>query len=121
MSVTAITPDYEKHTQHRDTQDLYHGALLVYVHWEEHISFVAAVALPLPPDTPFGAISQIVKDFYGDHPDFAQIDWSKVVWVVDGKSVTPDFGKSIAENGIRHKSLIRFWTPGLDGYKHSKN
>lgn len=121
MAITAITPDYEKHIPYRDTQDLYHGALLVYVHWEQHISFTSAISLPLPPDTPFGAITEIVAGIYGPHPDFAKIDWSTVVWMINGKKIYPDFAKSIAENGVGHKSLIRFWTPGLDGYKGSKN
>ncbi len=121
MSVRAITPDYEKHIQYRDVQELYHGALLVYVHWEQHISFVAAVALPLPPPTPFGALPTILKDMYGPHPDFEKIDWEKAVWMIDGVKVQPDFSKSIAENGVGHKSLIRFWTPGLNGWKGSCN
>ena len=89
MPVKAITPDYEAHTQYRDLPSLYHGNTLVYVHWEEHVSFVAAIALPLPPQTPFGAIKDIVADIYGPHPDWAKIDWSKVVWMIDGQKVTP--------------------------------
>jgi phenol/toluene 2-monooxygenase (NADH) P4/A4 len=27
--------------------------------------------------------------------------------------------KSLADHGVGHKSLIRFWTPGLAGYKNS--
>ncbi|MEZ5840569.1 MAG: phenol hydroxylase subunit P4 [Hyphomicrobiales bacterium] len=104
MPVIAITPDYEKHIEYRDTVDLYHGNLLVYAHWEEHISFVSAMALPLPPETPFGALTEIMASVYGDHPDYARIDWSKVVWKIDGKDATPDFGRSIADNGVGHKS-----------------
>jgi phenol hydroxylase P4 protein len=37
--------------------------------------------------------------------------------MIDGKKVQPDLSKSLAENGLRHKSLVRFWTPGLGGYK----
>ncbi|MDR3736617.1 MAG: phenol hydroxylase subunit P4 [Acidobacteriaceae bacterium] len=121
MAVQAITADYEKHIEYRDVKELYHGNLIVYVHWEEHISFVSAFALPLPPATPFGALTEIVASVYGPHPDFAKIDWSKVTWMIDGKAATPDLGKSIEENGVGHKSLIRFWTPGLDGFNGSKN
>ncbi len=41
--------------------------------------------------------------------------------MIDGVKVQPDFAKSIAENGVGHKSLIRFWTPGLNGWKGSSN
>ena len=34
---------------------------------------------------------------------------------------SPDLAKSLEENGVGHKSLHRFWTPGLDGYKHSRS
>jgi phenol hydroxylase P4 protein len=29
--------------------------------------------------------------------------------------------KSLADHGVGHKSLIRFWTPGLTGFKGSKS
>ncbi|MCB5945621.1 phenol hydroxylase subunit P4 [Acidocella sp. KAb 2-4] len=121
MSVVAITPDYEDYIEYRDEQSLYHGAMLVYVHWEEHISFVSAFGVPLPPGTPFGAICEIAMGIYGDHPDAARIDWSQAEWMIDDERATPDFGKSIVENGIGHKSLIRFWTPGLHGYQGTAN
>ena len=50
-----------------------------------------------------------------------KIDWSNVTWQIDGKHATPDFGKSIADHSMGHKSLVRFWTPGLDGFKGSLN
>jgi phenol hydroxylase P4 protein len=116
MAVTAITPDYEAKTGPRDTQASYHGNILVYVHWEEHLFFCAALAFPLPPGMPFGAlVSEVIAPNYAAHPDAAKIDWSKVEWVIDGEKVTPDFNASLEANGIGHKSLIRFWTPGLNG------
>lgn len=121
MTLRAITPDYENYTENRDLPELYHGNLMIYVHWEHHMSFVAAIALPLPPQTPFGAIKEAVGGIYGPHPDWEKIDWSKVIWKIDGKDATPDFEKSIADHDMRHKSLVRFWTPGLDGYHGTKN
>ncbi len=120
MSVTALKPDYEKHIEYRDLEKNFHGNRLVYVHWEEHLAFCAALAFPLPPDMPFAAfIEAIVKPHYNSHPDFEKIDWSKVVWMIDGVKKTPDLSKSLADNGLRHKSLVRFWTPGLGGFKGS--
>lgn len=121
MALKAITPDYEKYTENRDLPGLYHGNLMVYVHWENHLSFAAAIALPLPPPTPFGVIKEAIAGIYGPHPDWEKIDWSKVIWKIDGKDATPVMEKSIADHGIGHKSLIRFWTPGLDGYKGTQN
>jgi phenol hydroxylase P4 protein len=94
---------------------------MVYIHWEHHMSFVAAIALPLPPQTPFGAIKDAISGIYGPHPDWEKIDWSNVIWKIDGESAKPDSEKSIADHGIGHKSLVRFWTPGLDGVNGSKN
>jgi phenol hydroxylase P4 protein len=116
MSVTAITADYAKHIDPRDALKNFHGNMLVYVHWEEHLSFCSAIAFPLPPGMPFGAlVSEVITPHYAAHPDAAKIDWTKTVWMIDGKKVTPDFSKSLAENGMHHKSLVRFWTPGLSG------
>ncbi|MFA5122592.1 hypothetical protein [Zavarzinia sp.] len=39
--------------------------------------------------------------------------------MIDGEKRTPDFGASLEANRIGHKSLIRFWTPGLEGWKGS--
>lgn len=120
MSVVALTPDYEKHIEFRDLEKNFHGNRVVYLHWEQHLSFCSAIAFPLPPSMPFGAfIEAIVKPHYAAHPDFEKIDWSTVIWSIDDEKKTPDLGKSLEENGLKHKSLVRFWTPGLEGYKGS--
>ena len=122
MSTTAISPDYEKHIEYRDAEKNFHGNRVVYVHWEEHLSYCSALAFPLPPDMPFGAfVEAIVKGHYNAHPDFDKIDWAKVVWMIDGVKIAPDMTKSLADHGVGHKSLIRFWTPGLTGFKGSKS
>ncbi|NDW43873.1 phenol hydroxylase subunit P4 [Ruegeria sp. PrR005] len=116
MGVIALDPDYASKVAPADTLDKFHGNQLVYIHWEEHLMFCAALAFPFPPGMPFGAIlAEILPTFYGIHPDFEKIDWGKVRWTVDGKDITPDPEKSLADHGVGHKSLIRFWTPGLTG------
>ena len=116
MGVIALDPDYASKVQPSDTLDKFHGNQLVYVHWEEHLLFCSALAFPFPPAMPFGALlSDVLPQFYGMHPDFAKIDWATVRWQIDGKDAAPDPQKSLADNGIGHKSLIRFWTPGLSG------
>ncbi|MCR6628687.1 MAG: phenol hydroxylase subunit P4 [Magnetospirillum sp.] len=122
MAIVALEKDYAEKIDVRDRQDNFHGNIVSYVHWEEHLSFCAALAFPLPPAMPFQAlVSDVIGTYYRAHPDFARIDWSQVTWTIDGKPVQPDMAKSLAENGVGHKSLIRFWTPGLDGYCHSRS
>lgn len=120
MSVTSLSPDYGNYVDVRDRVENFHGNIVVYVHWEEHLSFCAALAFPLPPAMPFAAlVDEVIKPHYAAHPQFPLIDWAAVEWMVDDKKITPDLGKSLAENGLHHKSLVRFWTPGLGGYKGS--
>lgn len=116
MAVNALAPGYKGEVL--DRVENFHGNQVVYLHWEDHLMFCAALAFPLPPAMPFGAlVAEIIPQFYGMHPDFKQIDWSAVQWQIDGKEVAPDLEKSLADNGVGHKSLIRFWTPGLKGYQ----
>ncbi|HDR9502102.1 MULTISPECIES: phenol hydroxylase subunit P4 [Burkholderia] len=91
-------------------------APLLYVCWEDHLMFPAPFCLPLPPDLPFGALTRdVLPPVYGYHPDFAKIDWDRVEWFRSGEPWTPDPAQSLAGNGLGHKDLISFRTPGLDG------
>ena len=79
-----------------------------------------ALAFPLPPQMPFGAlVGEVLPQFYGPHPQFKEIDWAQVRWTLNNEDFTPDLEKSLDDNGITHKSLLRFWTPGLDGHQGS--
>ena len=103
-----------------DAVENFHGNQLVYIGWDKHLMFCAPVCVPLPPEAPFGAIVQdVLPGAYGQHPDFANIDWDKVEWTIDGEAASPDLGKSLKDHGVGHKSLIRFVTPGLSGIKGS--
>ncbi len=105
---------------HSDSEDKFHGARLLYIGWEDHLMFCAPFAFPLPPDMPFGAlIEAVLPGAFGAHPDFARIDWATVEWRKSGVTFTPDPAKSLADNGIGHKDVIRFRTPGLTGIKGS--
>ena len=122
MALVALDKDYVSKIDIRDRVENFHGNIVVYLHWEEHLSFCSAIAFPLPPAMPFGAlIADILPTYYGGHPDFAAIDWSAVRWTVDGKDIAPNPEKSLADHGVGHKSLIRFWTPGLHGYRNSRS
>ena len=116
MSVVAVKPyDFPA----RDRRENFPAPLL-YIGWEDHLMFASPVCLPLPPDTPFGALAQgVLPGVYGEHPDFARIDWSQVEWFKSGQPWTPDPAKSLQANGLQHKDAIRFRTPGLSGIQGS--
>ena len=99
-----------------DALENYKGKQLLYVNWERHRMFSRPFVLALPPETLFSVIiDQYMTDCFSYHPDWKQIDWNTVVWQNGNTPFTPDRNKSLKENGIGHKDLIRFRTPGLDG------
>jgi phenol hydroxylase P4 protein len=118
MAVVALKPGYTGPVQ--DTEDKFHGNRLLYICWDEHLLFCAPMALPLPPTMPFGALlSEVLPGLYGSHPDFAQIDWGQVQWTHSGEPFHPDPALSLSDNGLVHKSVIRFYAPGLRGIQGS--
>ncbi|GEO00845.1 phenol hydroxylase [Novosphingobium sediminis] len=117
MAVNALK-DYPLRVM--DGVDKYRGDWLINVGWDQHLMFCAPFMWPLPPAMRFGdLVEKIMPASFGAHPDFARIDWSKVEWLKSGKPWTPDFEKSIEENGLYHKDSLRFRTPGLNGIKGS--
>lgn len=117
MAVTALK-DYPARVM--DSVDKFHGNIMVFVGWDQHLMFCAPFGWALPPAMPFGdLVNGIFPGCFGAHPDFAQIDWAKVEWLKSGQPWTPDFTKSLADNGITHKTSLRFRTPGLNGIKGS--
>ena len=116
MSVVALAP-YSFAA--KDARENFPAPLL-YIGWEDHLMFCAPFCLPLPPDTPFGALAAaVLPGIYGAHPDFEKIDWATVQWLKSGQPWQPDPAKSLADNGLKHKDAIRFRTPGLTGIKGS--
>ena len=95
-------------------------APLLYIGWEGHLSFCSPICVPLPGDTPFAALpKQILPGIYGQHPDFAHIDWSQAQWFKSGQPWQPDPQRTLEQNGLGHKDVIRFRTPGLTGIEGS--
>ncbi|PWR23177.1 phenol hydroxylase subunit P4 [Zavarzinia compransoris] len=112
MAVAALAP-YE--FQPRDLVENFAGKQLVYVSWDRHLLFAAPFLICLPPETPFQAlVDGPLAQLLALDPDAAAIDWRAVEWLKAGKPFTPDFGRTLAENGIGHKTLLRFQTPGLN-------
>ncbi|MBE9548789.1 MAG: phenol hydroxylase subunit P4 [Proteobacteria bacterium] len=113
MSVLSIG-EYEGTVM--DNVERFHGNQLVYINWEKHLFFCAPHAFPLPPDMPFAAfVGELLPATYSAHPDWEKIDWSSVEWLLDGEAFTPDMDASLKDNGVGHKSCLRFTTPGLTG------
>jgi len=117
MPVTSIGP-YE--FEPRDKLENFHGNQLLYIGWDDHLMFSAPHAFPFPPDMPFGALlAEVLPGVYGAHPEWEKVDWSTAQWLKSGQPWVPDPEKSLADNGLRHKDVIRFVTPGLSGIKGS--
>jgi phenol hydroxylase P4 protein len=115
MSVHAITADY--HGENRDAQDNFHGSILIYVGWDHHLLFCASKAFPVPATMSFSdLIEQIMSEAFSQHPEFSKINWDTATWLVDNNPLVPVMDKTLKEQGISHKSMIRFATPELKGY-----
>lgn len=116
MSVVALAPYALPARDQRE----HFPAPLLYIGWDGHLMFASPYCLPLPPDMPFGALlSQVLPGIYGYHPDFAKIDWAAAQWFKSGRPWQPDLSRSLADNGLAHKDVIRFRTPGLTGIRGS--
>ena len=114
MSVKAITPDY--HGEMKDTADHYRGQQLLYIGWDQHLMYATPLCIPVPPQMPFGVlVEQVLPTLFGQHPQFAQIDWRQAEWLRSDEPFTPAFEQSLADNGIGHKTSLRLRTPELPG------
>ncbi|MGE5471582.1 MAG: phenol hydroxylase subunit P4 [Bacteroidota bacterium] len=113
MAVKAL---YDYQYPAADTQDKFHGNQLLFVGWDDHFLFVAPLAFSVSPNAKFSElVEQNLTFAYNRHPDWAKIDFSKAVWLKSGKPFQPDFNKTLAEQGIKHKDALRLQTPGLNG------
>jgi phenol hydroxylase P4 protein len=118
MTVAAIRPEYVG--ERRDRVENFHGNQIVYVGWDRHLMFCSPVAFALSPDTPFSKLQdEILPGAFSQHPDFGRIEWDAVQWQLNNHPFVPERDKSLIEQGVDHKSVIRMATPGLDGIKGS--
>ncbi len=114
MAVAAITDDYTG--ERMDRVENFHGNQVVYLGWDYHLLFCAPVAFSVSPDTPFRTlIGELAEGAFSLHPEFSQIDWDAAVFHLNGEHFQPDLDASLIDQGIDHKSIVRFTTPGLDG------
>lgn len=118
MAVTAIVENYVG--ERLDRVENFHGNQVLYIGWDNHLFFCAPVALPVPPDMLFGkVVEELIPGAFSLHPEFGQIDWDALQWHLNGEPFTPQAEVTLAEQGIDHKSILRFATPGLNGIKGS--
>ena len=118
MAVAAITDDYTG--ERLDRVENFHGNQIVYLAWDYHVMFCAPFAFPLPPDMPFGALfEEVIPGAFSQHPEYESINWDEAVWQRNGEPFEPQPDVSLIDQGIDHKSIVRFRTPGLDGIKGS--
>ena len=120
MSTKAITPDY--HGEMKDGIEKFHGNQLLNIGWDKHLLYAAPMCIPVPPQMSFGAlVEKVLPGLFGQHPDFPKIRWDEVEWSSSGAPFKPDLAKSLAENGLVHKAVLRFRTPGLNGINGTCN
>ncbi|MCT7654104.1 phenol hydroxylase subunit P4 [Oceanimonas sp. NS1] len=116
MPVIALNKDYKGEV--RDAKANFGGNILVYIGWDEHLLFCSAKTFLLPPTMRFGELQDTpLNEGFNQHPDFKHIDWASVQWILNGKPLSPSREHTLEQLGFDHKSLLRFRTPGLNGYK----
>lgn len=93
----------------------YHGNQLVFVSWDRHLMFAAPSVTCVPPQMRFGEfVDTVFAPLLAADPDAAAIDWRQAGWLKANRPFVPDFGKSLADNGVGHKDQLRLQTPGLN-------
>ncbi|MFW1678111.1 phenol hydroxylase subunit P4 [Pontibacter sp. JAM-7] len=116
MSLQAIVPDYQG--QVRDRMENFNGNQLVYVGWDKHMMFCAAFAFSVPPELIFKAlIEEVMAEGFSPHPEYQQVNWATAEWLLDGQPFIPQMDVALKDQGIGHKSLLRFQTPELKGFQ----
>ena len=118
MAVVALNEPYIGEV--RDRVENFHGNQLLYIGWDDHLMFAAPMCIPVAPGMPFGAlVKDVLPRLYASHPDWERIDWQAVRWLRSGRPFVPEADRSLADNGLDHKSVVRFRTPGLTGLGRS--
>ncbi len=121
MPVRAITENYS--FSPRDTQANYGDNILIYIGWDHHTLFCSAKAFLISPQATFQQLLEtLMPAGFAQHPDFKAIDWQQAEFLLDQQVLAQQAIQSdatLAELGFGHKSLLRFATPGLNGYNNA--
>lgn len=101
----------------RDRVENFHGNQLVYIGWDHHLMFCSAFTFLVAPSCTFATLrDEVMAGVFADHPEWSDINWNTATWMLDGQPFTLDASQTLAEQGIGHKSLLRFNTPELKGF-----
>jgi phenol/toluene 2-monooxygenase (NADH) P4/A4 len=120
MGVTALTPGYTGLV--RDREENFHGSRLLFIGWEDHLMFCSPHCIPVPPTMTFEVLAkEVIPGIYGMHPDWPQVRTEAIEWYRSGERFEPVFDRTLEANGLGHKAVIRFRTPGLTGIGGSCN
>lgn len=114
MAVIALKEGYQGEV--KDREENFHGNRLLFIGWEDHLMFCAPHCIPVPPTLTFERlVKEVIPGTYSSHPDWDKVSVDQIEWFRSGERFTPEFDKTLGENGLQHKAVIRFRTPGLTG------
>jgi phenol hydroxylase P4 protein len=112
MAVKSTKP---YHGVPRDSVGNFLGNQIVYFSWDHHLLFAASFQLVVPQGM---TVRQLIEGplsaLLAPDPDAASIDWTRAGWLKSGRPWVPDLDRSLVENGVAHKELLRLQTPGLN-------
>jgi phenol hydroxylase P4 protein len=118
MSVIALNEDYKGEV--KDREENFHGNQLLFVGWEDHLMFCAPHCIPVSPTMTFATLAnEVIPGMYSSHPDWDKVALGEIEWFRSNERFAPAFDLTLGENGLGHKAVIRFRTPGLTGINGS--
>ncbi|WP_019529162.1 phenol hydroxylase subunit P4 [Dasania marina] len=116
MTLKAIVPDYKGEVL--DRIENFNGNQLLFINWDYHLFFCAPFAYAVAPDISFQSLlDNVISEAFSQHHEFKNINWQIAEWQLNGEPFIPQMDVSLANQGIDHKSLLRFQTPELQGYQ----
>lgn len=105
MTVRAITPVYDFPCRSR--AELYGDDQLVHVLWRGNPMLAAAACFRVPKAMTWSAfVERIVDPWAASDPGY--VPGSPRGWVLDGRPLAPEPGRTLAGLGVGHKSLLEF-------------
>jgi phenol hydroxylase P4 protein len=114
MSVIALNEGYQGEV--KDREENFHGNRLLFVGWEDHLMFCSPHCVLVPSTMTFATfVDEVLPGIYASHPDWGKAGLAEIEWFRSGERFTPEFARTLGENGLLHKAVLRFRTPGLTG------
>lgn len=110
MPVIALEPGYGGIV--RDRQQDFNGVQLLFIEWAAHPLIACPITVPVPPGTRFGELlsGALTQSVFGQQPDWPTVDWSRATWRMNDAPFVPDLGKTLAEQGVAHKTFLTLTT-----------